>query len=196
MASYADLMADYIHKARLKADSVSTPGNVLSSLMPFMGGPAGAAINGSTNGDILNDPRLMDKIKQNFAQSQPAQPQSSHLLKPWAPSPLGLTPNQRVSQGFEDVKQGPTPLQTAMATPTSFPQPPQPDAPQAPPPAAPPANPEPNPYANVPADYGQAKNIPVGSNYLMPAFGPSTDAKPSGPDVIAKLLQYFHTKDA
>lgn len=124
------------------------------------------------------------------------------------------TPNGRVARGFTQfgpqpsgpvapmLPTPPTPGPVNMGPPATAQAPPpalstQYPMPAPPPPAAAPAvttpTPAPNPYADIPPDYGQAKNIRIG-NYVMPAFGPAPNSTVSGPDVINKLLALFKDK--
>jgi hypothetical protein len=120
-------------------------------------------------------------------------------------TPPNMDPSARVAQGHSMF--GPTPLQTAAATPAPLPAPanipppalsaqamaPQ-EAPQVPMPA-----PRPPEAPQAPADMGFfARNTammrdPSSGAFIDPAAGESAQA--SGPDVINKLMSYFHKKD-
>ena len=167
--------------------------------LPFgMLGVAGGADTRPTN-----SPEDMSALQKLFAATQAA----------------NQTPNGRVSRGFNQF--GPQPPAAAPMLPTpptpapvdtgNFPMPKQapvapvlssanqpspldnaqwPAGPNGAPQAAPQAGPAPTPDFT-----GQTYNLPIGSGYQMPAFGPTPSADASGPDVIQKLMSFFHNKD-
>jgi hypothetical protein len=179
-------------------NSISPAANA-STILSLMGrGSAGSAVRagyGSTGGDVVNDPRLLDKINSHFSAS----------------------PNQRVGQGFNMF--GPQASQPAQAM---LPTPPTPAPvqiadddvkPTMPPgalsanasaPAAPPAawaGPHsvggqalyagpPQPQAAPPEAWG-----PLGGPGSPQAqdLGPASQ-QASGTDVIQKLMSYFGNK--
>lgn len=129
------------------------------------------------------------------------------------------TPQGRINRGFNQFgPQGPaappmlpTPPTPAPVDTSDFPAPPKQaqvapvlSANQQSPldtaqwPAGPNGAPVQSQATNVPDFTGQAYNLPIGnSGYQMPAFGPTGSAPQdaSGPDVIQKLMSYFHNKD-
>lgn len=107
------------------------------------------------------------------------------------------TPQGRINRSFAQFGPQPTgPVQPMLPTP------PTPGPVDMSDPARPAAHnqspapmPAPRPAAAPmpPAAMGQASNIPIG-NYVMPAFGPEPSKDVSGPDVIQKLMAFFHSK--
>lgn len=111
------------------------------------------------------------------------------------PAPQGMgSANEMVSQGFNAL--GPTPMQSAMATPAPMPG----HGFNSPPPVmaqgASAPMPQPRPE-EAPQDMGFfARNSAMMTDPMTGEFiDPSRASKASGPDVIAKLMDYFHKKD-
>lgn len=231
--TYADHMADALYQIRLKTQAATSPMNVIKALSPFIGGGATAALNGSTEGDILNDPKLLARlnsykpighdqqglfggptfakttapIPEGFGGGAPAPmpsapapaPQGAPQAPPQAPSFGPGSPNERVAQGFNAF--GPSPLQTAQATPAPLPAPPALSAqamaqgptapPRAPMPAPrPPEAPQEMNFFQRNAAMMQDPNNP--GSFIDPMNAQRAQA--SGPDVINKFLQMFKDK--
>lgn len=158
-------------------------------------------------------PDFMDRLRSFAAAREPnggsAAPGGMGAGAPQAAPPAPVrpgmgSPNEMVAQGFNAL--GPSPLQTAVQTPSPLPgnTPPPPalsaQAMVPPPPAAPMPAPSPPQAPQAPPEMNFfQRNSAMMQDPSSGAFIDPTNAKraqASGPDVINKLLQMFHSKDA
>jgi hypothetical protein len=163
-------------------------------------GPLGMATIGDGRPD--NSPGDLSALIKAYAEARAKKTFASRFPAPApvppAPMPGGAYPNERVVQGFNAL--GPTPLQTAEATPAPLPSPALSAMNQAAPAPAP-AVPTPQPRPDVPAPDPMGffqRNAALMRDPSSGAFIDPTSAEraqASGPDVINKLLQMFHQKD-
>jgi hypothetical protein len=164
-------------------------------------GPLGMATMGdgrpdNSSGDLsaLTEALKVARAAKHRPMGTPPTPQTS-----FGPG----SPNERVAQGFNAF--GPTPLQTAQATPAPLPSPPALSAQVMAAPATSPAPAVPTPAPRPPEAPSQAPDMswfqrnaammrdPSSGAFIDPTNAESAQA--SGPDVIQKLMSYFHNKD-
>jgi len=177
-----DGLSNGIHRIRQFADKYTPgPSTSLSMLLPFMGGAAGAAVNGATSPDILNDHRGAFNAPPAPAPSVAPPISQSNYAAP-APYPSGTDP---MSAG------GPPPVTPApqVATP---PQPASTPMPQARPADAPAPIPTPDPMSFFQRNTAMMRD-PVTGQFIDPRA--ASDAQVRGPDLINKMMSYLHNKD-
>lgn len=168
-------------------------------------GMGGDAISGAMNAG-LNNPML------KAAMAKATAPQLGAAPAPAAPSPAPqppMSPNARVAQGFDmfnpSASNGvPTMASQNLPTPMDndpTPKPPQNAMAQAAP-AVPMPQPRPDdaPQASPQMGFFQRNSAmmrdPSSGQFIDPANADIAQSQqPSGPDVIAKLMSYFHNKD-
>lgn len=173
-----------------------SPGANASTLMSLLGrGGLGSALAGGAStvgqgGDILNDPAMLAHINKAFTPAAP----SSATGAAWSQggSPMAQLPPQ--------AGPGPAPAPPVPAPPALSAQAMAPQVPPAAPQGVPMPAPRPPEAPQAPPDMGFfARNAammrdPSSGTFIDPANAERAQA--SGPDVINKLLQMFHNKDA
>jgi hypothetical protein len=176
-----DKIGDLIHRARLFADN-HTPGfgTMATAVAPFIGGPAGFALQGAAQPDVMK-PNPMSA----FAQS-PQAPISTSV------SPPILGP-QTVSPPPTPFPQGTDPMTAGGPPPAMRPSP----APQAAAPVPMPmARPAEAPQAPSPMGFF-ARNAAMMTDPMTGQFidpNAASDAQVRGPDLINKMMAYLHKK--
>jgi hypothetical protein len=174
------------------------PGANSAAIMSLLGRNSGMrAVAGGTQGDILTDPKLLAHVNNAFTPAAPAASFDERFPAPAAPEEP-MTPQARLNHGFNMF--GPSasrgiPTMASQNLPT-----PMDNLPPAAAPAVPMPTPRPEEAPQPPApDMGFfARNTammrdPSSGAFIDPAAGESAQA--SGPDVINKLLSYFHNKE-
>jgi hypothetical protein len=153
-------------------------------------------MSGGTQGDIMNDPATLARLTKAFEPAAPAADFNDRFPAP-SPKPFGpADPSERVNHGHDAF--GVSPMQTAMATPAPMPgegfgRPAAPVVAQSTPMPAP--RPAAAPQAPEQMGFFQRNTAMMTDPMSGEFIDPTSASKASGPDVIAKLMDYFHKKD-